>query len=181
MTDTVDVDEFLEHFGVLGMHWGVRKDTPTGASRRTDHEAHKDANEFAKAKMFYGEGAGTRRKLINATVNAKSARDPSYKKAFDHHLANQDLAKRAEGARSERHRKDVIATTGKHARSVHRIVTGGMGNVTMAASVIVGAAGVAHATGADRVIVNASKVAYGAVKSGAATAAAKAWLNSKGF
>ena len=42
----VVVDEFLAHYGVKGMKWGVRR------------AARKDANEFAAAKMYYGKGAG---------------------------------------------------------------------------------------------------------------------------
>ena len=34
------VDEFLAHYGVKGMKWGVRR------------AARKDANEFAAAKMY---------------------------------------------------------------------------------------------------------------------------------
>lgn len=29
----MEVEEFLEHYGVLGMHWGVRKDRPSGGTR----------------------------------------------------------------------------------------------------------------------------------------------------
>ena len=80
---------FLEHYGVKGQRWGHRKDSTPGVSRKTDREAKKDAEEFARAKLFYGQGAGTRRKLIKATVEAKSKRDPSYAKAFDNHLGNR--------------------------------------------------------------------------------------------
>ena len=84
------------------MKWGVRRDNPSGVSRKTNREARKDAQEFARAKMFYGEGAGTRRKLIKAKVEGKSKKDPNYKKAFDQHLSNQDMSKHAEKARGER-------------------------------------------------------------------------------
>lgn len=40
---------YLAHHGVKGMKWGVRR------------HARKDAKEMARAKMFHGEGAGTRR------------------------------------------------------------------------------------------------------------------------
>lgn len=163
MTDIVD--DFLAHNGVKGMHWGSRKSPALeGIRPGTSREAKRDATEFSKAKMFYGEGAGTRRKLIKATVAAKSAKDPSYQKAFDHHLENQDMAKRASQARGERHRTDVRKGTVKHARSIHRIVTGGMGNVTMAASVVVGAAGIAHAKGYDKAIYRAGKKTYAEAK-----------------
>jgi hypothetical protein len=170
MHASTDTDEFLAHFGVKGMKWGVRKPTPTGASRGTNREARKDATEYAKAKMFFGEGAGTRRKLIKATVEAKSTKDPAYKEAFDHHLGAQDMAKRASQARGERKRTDIKNSTTKNARSVHRILTGGLGNVTMTASVVVGAYGLARSTGADKIIANAGKTL---VKDAASSPAAK--------
>ena len=60
----------LMHYGVKGMKWGVRR------------RARRDAKEFTQAKMYYGEGAGNRRKLIKATVKARS-KDPFYKSEFD--------------------------------------------------------------------------------------------------
>lgn len=174
-----NVDDFLQHYGVLGMHWGHHKNAIEGVSGRTSREARRDANEFAKAKMFYGDGAGTRRKLIKAKVESKAKKDPSYQKAFDHHLNNQDLGKRASQARGERRRKDVSSGVGKHARSVHRILTGGMGNVTMLATVGVAGYGVAKATGADKVVINAVKQGFdAAVKSDAAQAVKDAFLKN---
>lgn len=119
-----DVDEFLAHYGVSGMKWGQRKAAIPGVSKKTSREAKKDATEFSKAKMFFGEGAGTRRKLIKATVESKAKKDPSYQKAFDHHLANQDLGKRASQARGERKRKDVVKGTAKTARGVKNLALG---------------------------------------------------------
>lgn len=80
----------LYHHGILGQRWGVRSFqnengayTDEGKLRYkvgfgTRHKAKKDAKEFARAKMFYGEGAGNRRKLIKATVSERS-KDPGYK------------------------------------------------------------------------------------------------------
>ena len=120
-----EVEDFLEHYGVLGMKWGVRKDRgPQGVSGRTSREAKKDAQEYARAKMFYGEGAGTRRKLINKSVEAKAKRDPSYKKAFDFHLERQDMSKHASKARSERSRKDKVNYVGKTARGLKSMFMG---------------------------------------------------------
>jgi hypothetical protein len=137
MTD--DVDDFLAHYGIKGMKWGQKKASIPGVSAKTSREARKDATEFAKAKMFYGEGAGTRRKLIKAKVEAKAGKDPNYKKAFDSHLANQDLGKRAEGARSERRRKDVVKGTAKTARGVKNLALGTGAPVALSALAVYGA------------------------------------------
>lgn len=150
----------LAHYGVLGMRWGVRKTDAPGVSRSTNKEAAKDAAEFARAKMFYGEGAGTRRKLIRATVSAKSKKDPNYAKAFEHHLAQQDMSKHAEKARSERRRKDVSKSTGKTVRGAHRYATGGMGNVTLAGAILGGAVLAGHQAGIDKAMADAAKTKY---------------------
>jgi len=128
----------IYHFGVKGMRWGVRRDGLPGVSNRTYREAGKDAKEFTRAKMFYGEGAGTRRKLIKATVESKSKKDPSYKKAFEHHVSKTDFGKRASQARSERKRKDVKNETKKTARGIKNLIMGTGASVGMTAAVLYG-------------------------------------------
>jgi hypothetical protein len=128
-------DELL-HYGVRGMRWGVRRQKLEGVSNRTYKEARKDAEEHTRAKMFYGEGAGNRRKLINATVAAKSKKDPTYKKAFDHHVEKTDFAKRASQARGERKRKDIKKETGKTARGLKNLIMGTGASVGMTAAVL---------------------------------------------
>lgn len=83
-------DAYLIHHGIKGQRWGVRRfqnadgsltaagkkhyssNSSVGAQvpehlkdvpKTTRRTAQKDAKEFAEAKMFYGEGAGNRRKL----------------------------------------------------------------------------------------------------------------------
>lgn len=135
-----EVEEYyLQHFGVKGMKWGVRKNRPEGVSRRTNRQAKKDAKEYTKAKMYYGEGAGTRRKLINKTVEAKAKRDPSYKKAFDAHVENTDYAKRAQQARSQRKSTDTKNTVVKTGKQVSHALRGnsqyaGFGAMAVAAA-----------------------------------------------
>lgn len=132
-------EDTLAHFGVKGMKWGVRKHELPGVPRSTNHAARKDAVEFARAKMFYGEGAGTRRKLIKAKVEAASKRDPKYKQAFDHHLAQQDLGQHAAKARGERKRKDVKSGVGKQARSLNRAINGPFAGTAMVGLAVAGA------------------------------------------
>jgi hypothetical protein len=154
-------DEELEHFGVKGMHWGVRKEEAlSDVPKKTSHEAEKDAQEYARAKMFYGSGAGNRRKLIKATVEAKSAKDPAYKKAFEHHLENQDMSVHAQKARAERKRKNAASSTAKTARGVRHVVNGNAQYASLAAAMLAGGAMAAHKHGIDKVVVNAGKNAY---------------------
>lgn len=161
MAEDVDVDEFLAHFGVKGMHWGQRKAVIPGVSPKTSREAKKDADEFARAKMFFGEGAGTRRKLIKAQVEAKSGKDPAYKKAFDHHLANEDLGVHASKARGERKRKDVAKGTAKTARGIKNLALGTGAPVALSAVVIYAGWKNPAVRG---VVTKAGKTAYSAVK-----------------
>jgi hypothetical protein len=122
------------------MKWGVRRNNVEGVSARTNREANKDAREYARAKMFYGEGAGTRRKLIKAKVDQKSKQDPNYKKAFDHHLGRQDMGKHAEKARGERRGKDRREGVRKTANSVNRALNGPFAGSAAIAIVGAGAA-----------------------------------------
>lgn len=135
----VDDDRYLKHYGVLGMKWGVRRNLD-GVSNKTNKDARKDAEEFARAKMFFGEGAGTRRKLIKATVEAKSQKSESYKRAFDHHLANQDMDVHASKARGQRSRADKAKTTRQGAGYIARRITGEMGTTAALTAVAFGAA-----------------------------------------
>ena len=73
--------------------------------------------------MYYGEGAGNRRKLIKATVKARS-KDPFYKSEFDKAVANTDMSKRASQARRQRGRKNARNSAGKTVRGVGNIATG---------------------------------------------------------
>jgi hypothetical protein len=154
-------EEFLAHFGIKGMKWGVRKaEGPAGVSRRTSKEASKDAKEFARAKMFYGEGAGTRRKLIKATVEAKSAKDPDYKKAFDFHMGKQDMSTHASKARGERKRKNVKNSTAKTARGVSHLIRGNPRAASAGAAALFGVGAYVHKTGIDKMVMKAGKKAY---------------------
>ncbi|QGJ89063.1 hypothetical protein PBI_UNTOUCHABLE_18 [Gordonia phage Untouchable] len=178
---TESVEEFLAHYGVKGMKWGRRtggSDGGTSIPRKTNREASKDAEEFARAKMFYGTGAGNRRKLIKASVEAKS-KDPLYKQAFEEHLAKQDMGKHAAKAQKERRRKDVTSSTTKTAKGVHRQMTGGFGSVSLASAVIATAAVGAHKSGVDKMIFDAAMTKVSANKS--SSGSAEDWLRKNGF
>ena len=175
-------DEALAHFGVKGMHWGVRKSSTPGVSRGTDREARKDAEEFARAKAFFGEGAGTRRKLIKGTVEGKSKKDPAYKKAFDKHLADQDSSRHVSKAKGERKRADAKKTTGKFIRGTRHILNGNTQYASAVVALTVGGALWAHKKGIDKVIFNAGKKTLNQMRnSGNLKAGMKASDFLKGF
>lgn len=138
----LDEDVYLEHYGKKGMKWGVRTSNRTpGVSRKIDRDAKKDAAEFARAKAFYGEGSGVRRRLIKQKVEAKAKRSPSYQKAFDKHLGGQDQSKHVDKAISERKRKDFKQKTTKRAGFLARRFTGEMGTqAAFTATAVAGAA-----------------------------------------
>lgn len=171
----------LVHYGVKGMHWGVRHDGPPGVSRSTNRTAKKDAKEFARAKQFFGEGAGTRRKLIKATVEGKSKNDPSYKKAFDHHLSKQDMSVHAAKAVSERKRKNVKKSAGKGIRGTRHILNGNSQYASAATAIVVGGALYAHKAGIDKIVFNAGKKAYAKAKDPSGHQAARNLLRDMGI
>ena len=138
----MDREEYLEHYGVKGMKWGVRHQR-----KKTSKTARKDAKEFARAKMYYGEGAGNRRKLIKATVNERSKNDNYYKKEFDKALGEQDMAKHATKAKHERARNTTAKTAAKTGRGLINAATGNIARASAAAVIIYAAA---HYTGVDK-------------------------------
>lgn len=136
----------LIHYGVQGMKWGTRR------------AAKRDAKEFARAKMFYGEGAGNRRKLIKNKVESKSKKDSDYAKAYEHYSSNQNMASHVAKAKSERHRKDVKKSVGRTTRGVKNILVGNPQYATVAAFALVGSATLLHTTGVDKVLLKKGKI-----------------------
>lgn len=124
-------------------------------------EAKRDAFEAARAEMSYGEGAGTRRKLINASVEHKIDTIPGYEDAFYDALDDQNMNDHAKAARKERRTKDVSKTVG---RNVRGLVTGNRESLSTGVAVIVGAWWLAHQTGYDKKIEVYAKAKYRKVK-----------------
>lgn len=122
---------YLAHHGILGMHWGIRRYQPypsgytgdgkfTGreerkAIKKTQKMAIKDAKRYAEAKMYYGEGAGIRRRHLQAEL-AKKKKDPVYKEAFNEAVEKANYAEAAKKAKTERKARDAagIAKSAVH-------------------------------------------------------------------
>ena len=122
-------------------------------------EAAKDAEEYARAKAYYGEGAGTRRKKIKNKLSEKM-KDEEYKKEFEKQLAQQDMAKHQKAANRERKAKDVKNTAAKIGRGIKNLILG-VGTTSVTAIALYN---VAKATGADKVIASKAKQAISKVK-----------------
>lgn len=119
--------------------------------------AAKDAAKWARAEMFFGEGAGTRRKLLGAEIAHKTENVPGYQKAFSEFYSNQNFADHAIAAAKERQRIDRVATVNKNTKAVLR---GDRRSMSTGVLIVAGIGYVAHQTGYDKVILTKSKVYY---------------------
>lgn len=124
----------------------------------TQKLAEHDATEYARAQMFFGEGAGIRRRIIEAKVSDLASRDQDYAQAFDSALGKQSWADHAAKAVKERKRIDRGKSLKKNSRAVltgnHRVAS---------SSVVTGlilAGYVAHETGYDKKMLDESKRQY---------------------
>lgn len=131
-------------------------------ARTIKNEARKDAFEYARAQMYYGTGAGTRRRLIGASVDHKSMTMPGYQKAFIDALAGQNMDDHAKKAQKERHRRDVAE---KIDRNVRGLASGNKASLTPALIILVGAYAVAKETGYDKKVVAETKKQYNKARS----------------
>lgn len=137
--------------------------TPTIPSVSGDHmssmskQARRDAFEFARAQMYYGDGAGNRRKLIEATVDAKTAKNPAYGRAFQRELKRQDMAEHAEAARKERNREDRSEAISKNTKA---LASGNYGNASSTVILLIVGGYVAHQTGLDQKVYAKGKEMY---------------------
>lgn len=141
--------DYLAHYGVKGMKWGVRRFKEKLADGRQRRMAKHDAKEYARAKMFYGEGAGNRRKLIKNTVEQRRKNDKRYGDYFDKYYSEQDMSKHASAAKRERVARSSAKTTAKTARGIFNAAAGNIGRASAAAA---GIYTVARMTGADKKI-----------------------------
>lgn len=119
--------------------------------------AAKDAAKWAAAEMFFGEGAGTRRKLLGAEILDKQEKIPGYYDLFNNAYNSQDMAEHAIKAAKERKHIDRAAKVGKNVKSILR---GDRKGLSTGVLIIVGIGYVAHQTGYDQVALEETKKYY---------------------
>jgi len=127
--------------------------------KKIKHEASKDASEYARAKAYYGDGAGTRRKKIKNLISEKM-KDPDYKKAFEQELSKQDMEKHQKAANRERKTQDTKEKVKRVGRGIKNLLLG-VGTTSIAAIAIVN---IAKSTGADKMIANKARTVLSKIK-----------------
>jgi hypothetical protein len=149
-------DNYLIHYGIKGQIHGIRRfqnedgtlteegkrrygyyDREDGSKdyKRLQKDAANDAKEYARAKAFYGEGAGIRRKQIKNKISERM-KDTDYKKEFERLLKMQDMSAHQKAANRERKVRDVKNTTVRTARGVKNFLLGNAVPMTTAALAI---------------------------------------------
>lgn len=183
---------YLSHHGIKGQQWGNRRFqnedgslTEAGKHRygvgehkdwkRLKKDAANDAKEYARAKAYYGEGAGTRRKKIKNLISERM-KDPDYKAEFERQLAGQDMEKAQKTANRERKVQDTKNTVGKTARGVKNFLLGNAVPMTTTAMAI-GAA--LKYTGAGQRLARFGKYRLSVVMNKVQSSGALDWLKRK--
>lgn len=113
--------------------------------------AAKDAFKWARAEMFFGEGAGTRRKLLSAEIDQKMIKlaDTDYADLFNLAYEKQNFADHAIKAAKERKKLDHSKFI---KRNVRGLLTGNRQSLTTGVIIISGLVWVAKETGMDEEI-----------------------------
>ena len=123
--------------------------------------AAKDAAEWARAEMFFGEGAGTRRKLLEAEIAHKIENISEYHEAFKRAYANQNMAEHAIKAAKERKNIDRAA---KVSKNVNALIRGDRRSLSTGVFIIFAIGYVAHQTGYDQKAYDEGKKYYRKLK-----------------
>jgi hypothetical protein len=119
--------------------------------------AAKDAAKWAYAELFFGEGAGTRRKLLSAEIAHKVENISNYNEAFNKAYSKQPFANLAIKAAKERKHIDRSNMIGKNAKALLR---GDRRGLSTGLLIIVTIGVVAHQTGLDKVALAEGKKYY---------------------
>ena len=88
-------EDFLAHYGVKGMKWGVRKDPKPNVSRATMREAKRDVGKSVSPNKVFGKNADARFKQHRSAMQWRMKKDADYKKAVEW-LASSDSNMKAQ-------------------------------------------------------------------------------------
>ena len=88
------LDEVIEHYGVKGMKWGVRKDPDRVAARKQAKEEKKTAKKLAKADKKWAKGM-TQDRIDKAMQDADS-RTRKQQAKLEGMMRKSDLFKKAQ-------------------------------------------------------------------------------------
>ena len=86
--------------------------------KKLEKIASQDAFRWARAEMFFGDGAGTRRRLVEAEISQKMKDIPGYKDAFMTWYEKQDMAEHAIAAAKERQKIDRSIRVHRNTRAL---------------------------------------------------------------
>lgn len=126
-------------------------------NRTVQKKAAKDAHEYAAAYMAYGEGAGTRRKLIEGTVGYSAEFMPGYREAFEAEHSKQNMEKHAKNAKNSHRTKTAVKAVSRNTKA---LAAGNTENLS-AGLIIVGVLGYGlHKTGHDKTVIDFTKKQY---------------------
>lgn len=129
----------------------------SSSKKSVQKKAKADAHEYAAAYMAVGEGAGNRRKHIEGAVDYQMAHVPGYREAFIKEHDSQDMAKHADQARKENERRQRAEAAERNTKAV---LSGDLSRADMKVILLIGAAAVAHKTGADKRVLEFGKRKY---------------------
>lgn len=113
-------DNYLAHYGVLGMKWGIRKDRKTGVKKATTPEQTREQRRYArrqKASQRYTDRANSLQREINAEktrkykvpINVQKRRNKAVSKLTkEHNIALDDAQRKLDGKLSQGQKKAVI-------------------------------------------------------------------------
>lgn len=125
--------------------------------KNIEKEAARDAERWAAAEMAYGEGAGVRRRHLEAEIGSKVENFSGYHEAFQKVYDSLDMDKFAKAAIKERKALDRAA---KASRNFRALRTGNIARLSNGVYIVAGAIYLAHVTGYDKKIEAKAKELY---------------------